>query len=249
MAGQPDSGRWARAGLVLVLVLVVVVIAGAGSVPPAGADGPPRVRPVQELAVLMTERTVVSAPRALPSPMTRVAATRPITGGRTVLPVLGQMVTKGGARWLKVQVPGRPNGRKGWIARRGTVSTTTNWHLVVKPSLRRVLVFRGGRLVRSFAAVVGKPSTPTPLGNFFVEESVRMLPGSAGGPFALALSARSNVLQEFGGGPGQIALHGVNNLAGIPGTAVSHGCVRLSNRHISWLAARIAPGVPVTISR
>jgi lipoprotein-anchoring transpeptidase ErfK/SrfK len=55
------------------------------------------------------------------------------------------------------------------------------------------------------------------------------------------------VLQEFGGGPGQIALHGVANLGGTPGTAVSHGCVRLTNPDITWLAARIGPGVPVTI--
>jgi len=96
---------------------------------------------------------------------------------------------------------------------------------------------------------VGKPSTPTPHGRFFVEESVQMLPGAAGGPYALALSARSNVLQEFAGGPGQIALHGVANLGGTPGTAASHGCVRLANRHIRWLAARVSSGVPVTITR
>jgi lipoprotein-anchoring transpeptidase ErfK/SrfK len=75
-----------------------------------------------------------------------------------------------------------------------------------------------------------------------------MLPGSAGAPFALALSSRSNVLQEFEGGPGQTAVHGVARLAGTPGTAVSHGCVRLADRDIRWLAARIAPGVPVTIT-
>ena len=69
-----------------------------------------------------------------------------------------------------------------------------------------------------------------------------MLSGSAGGPFALALSARSNVLQEFEGGPGQIALHGVANLGGTMGTAQSHGCVRLANRSIEWLSRRIAPG-------
>jgi len=73
-----------------------------------------------------------------------------------------------------------------------------------------------------------------------------MLPGAAGGPFALALSARSNVLKQFGGGPGQIAMHGVANLGGTPGTAVSHGCIRLANSHIRWMAARLAPGVPVT---
>ncbi len=74
-----------------------------------------------------------------------------------------------------------------------------------------------------------------------------MLPGSAGTPFALALSARSNVLQEFAGGPGQTAIHGLGNVGGTPGTAVSHGCVRLDDRSIRWLAARIGPGVPVTI--
>ena len=70
----------------------------------------------------------------------------------------------------------------------------------------------------------------------------------AGAPFALALSARSNVLQEFAGGPGQIAMHGVANIGGTLGTAASHGCVRLGGRSIRWLAARIAPGVPVTIT-
>ena len=75
-----------------------------------------------------------------------------------------------------------------------------------------------------------------------------MLPGAAGAPYALALSARSDVLQEFEGGPGQIALHGIANLGGTIGTAVSHGCVRLANRSITWLAARISAGVPVTIT-
>jgi len=75
-----------------------------------------------------------------------------------------------------------------------------------------------------------------------------MPPGHPGAPYALALSARSNVLQEFEGGPGQVAIHGVMNLGGTPGTAVSHGCVRLANHNIRWMAARIGPGVRVTIS-
>ena len=197
--------------------------------------------------MLLTSHKVVSAPHARASRVGTVRASRPITGGPTVLPVIARATT-GGAHWLKVRIPGRPNGRKGWIAQRGTVLKTTSWRVVVRTSRRRVLVYRLGRLVRSFSAVVGKPSTPTPHGQFFVEESVRMLAGSAGAPFALALSARSNVLQEFEGGPGQIAIHGVANLGGTPGTAVSHGCVRLANRSIRWLAARIAPGVPVAIT-
>jgi len=71
--------------------------------------------------------------------------------------------------------------------------------------------------------------------------------GEAGGPFALALSARSNVLQEFEGGPGQIAIHGRNDLGGTLGAAESHGCIRLASASIDWLATRIGPGTPVTI--
>ncbi|MEA2144122.1 MAG: hypothetical protein QOI64_2552 [Solirubrobacteraceae bacterium] len=145
-------------------------------------------------------------------------------------------------------VPGRPNGSLGWIAQRGTELTTTRWHLVVKTSTRRVLAYRDGHVARSFQAIVGKPSTPTPLGRFFVEESIRLVPDGPGAPYALALSARSTVLQEFEGGPGQIAVHGLANLGGTLGTAISHGCIRLATPSIQWLAARIRPGVPVTIT-
>lgn len=238
-----------RLAAVTGIVIVVATAAGGAAAPAAHAARAPAVRPTQTVALLLNSHKVVWALGARRARGIRISASRPITGGQTALPVTGQKTTKDGIRWLRVKIPGRPNGRRGWIARRATVLTKTSWHLVVRTSSRRVLVYRRGRLVRKFAAIVGKSSTPTPHGRYFVEESVRMLPGAAGGPFALALSARSNVLQEFEGGPGQIALHGVANLGGTPGTAVSHGCVRLANRNISWLAARVAPGTPFTIRR
>jgi lipoprotein-anchoring transpeptidase ErfK/SrfK len=206
------------------------------------------VKPVQQLAVLLTGHRVVAAPGAHPRRIGWVRAWRPITGSQTVLPVVGR-TTRDGVRWLKVRLPGRPNGGKGWIVQRGTVLTTTSWSIVVRTSRRQVRVYRHGHLVRSLAAIVGKPSTPTPHGRFFLEESVRMLPGHPGGPFALATSARSNVFQEFEGGPGQIAIHGIANLGGTLGTAISHGCVRVSNRSVTWLVKRIPAGTPVAIRR
>ena len=149
--------------------------------------------------------------------------------------------------WLLVMLPGRPNGSTGWIAQQGTRKLVTSWHIVVNLAGRRVTAYRDGRVVRAFRAVVGKPSTPTPTGKFFVEETLQMSHGEPGGPFALATSARSNALQEFEGGPGQIALHGRDNLGGILGTAESHGCVRLDTAGIDWLVARVEPGTPVTI--
>ncbi|HEY1537803.1 MAG TPA: L,D-transpeptidase [Solirubrobacteraceae bacterium] len=221
------------------------------AVPAAGGDREqpaPAIAPTQQIATLGASHEVYATPGARHA-IAVVPARAPITGGPTVLPVTGRATTTAAVRWLRVRVPGRPNGRQGWIVQRGVELATTRWHLVVRTSARRVLAYRNGRLMRTLAAVVGKPSTPTPRGEFLVEESVRVPPGSPGGPFALALSARSNVLQDFDGGPGQIGIHGVDDLGGMPGTAVSHGCVRLADGPIRWLAARIRPGVPVTITR
>ena len=228
-------------------VVAAVALIAISATPSAALGKSRAVKPTQQLAMLNAAHTVYSSPHRGHRRVTTVRASRPITGGQTALPVLGRATTSRGVRWLRVRLPGRPNGRRGWIRKRSTVLARTSWHLVVRTTTRRVLVYRHGRLVRSFQAIVGKPSTPTPHGAFFVEESVAMLPGSAGAPFALALSARSNVLQEFAGGPGQIALHGVRNVGGAMGTAASHGCIRLTDHSIGWLAARIAPGVPVTI--
>ncbi|MGZ5313487.1 MAG: L,D-transpeptidase [Solirubrobacterales bacterium] len=230
-------------------VVVAVAATGVAAAPTAAVGQPPVVKPTQELAKLLRPHKVISRSQAGAQTAGTVQASGPITGGQTVLPVIGRASTTDGGHWLRVMLPGRPNGRKGWITKRATVSARTSWHVVVKTSSRQVLVYRTGHLVESFAAIVGTPSTPTPRGQFFVEESVRMPPGSPGWPFALALSARSNVLQEFEGGPGQIGIHGVANIGGELGTAVSHGCVRVADQSSVWLAAHIAPGVPVTITR
>lgn len=227
--------------------VVAVMVIAARAVSPAGAHPEPVVRPTQQLTTLTRTHRVFSSPRSR-SWMSTINAVRPITGEQTVLPVVEQATTRDGVHWLRIMLPGRPNGRLGWITQRGTTLATTSWHLVVRTSIRRILVYRHGRIERSFSAIVGKPSTPTPQGQFFVEESVALPPGAAGAPFALALSARSDVLQEFDGGPGQIAIHGLENLGGTLGTAVSHGCVRLGLQAITWLVARIAPGTPVTIT-
>lgn len=192
-------------------------------------------------------QTAMSKPESRSAARVWVERRRPITQGRTVLPVVGHHTDKGGTRWLKVRLPGRPNNSTGWIRKARTMRSDTTWQLVVDLSERRVTVYRRGRIVRSFSAVVGSASTPTPRGRHFVEENVLLKGGQVGGPYALALSARSYVFQEFAGGPGQVAIHGVWNVGGTMGTAASHGCVRLDTASISWLGERIGPGVPVTV--
>jgi lipoprotein-anchoring transpeptidase ErfK/SrfK len=234
-------GQRLVAGLTTAFLLSVTVSSTAG----AGIRA--HVQATQRLAVLLTVHGAHRRPETRSRQVALVAARRPITGEQTTLPVIGHSTGPDGVPWLKVMLPGRPDGSTGWIAAQSTRSLVTGWYIVVDLAGRRVSVYRNGRVVRSFLAVVGKPSTPTPTGRFFVEETVQMAAGHPGGPFALALSARSNALQEFEGGPGQIALHGRNNLTGALGTAASHGCIRLDTASIDWLAARIGPGTPTTI--
>lgn len=238
------SSLRSRLGCCLAAVCLLGITAGS-----AVAGGvPARVAAARQLAVLLTAHGVHQEPEA-GSPQTELVPSRtPITGERTTLPVTGSLTGPDGVRWLQVMLPGRPNSSTGWIAENGTRKLVTDWHIVVNLAAREVHVYRAGHVVKTFQAVVGKPSTPTPTGEFFVEETLQMPAGEAGGPFALALSARSDALQEFEGGPGQIGIHGRDNLGGTLGAAESHGCIRLATASIEWLAARIGPGTPVTLS-
>jgi hypothetical protein len=105
---------------VLAAALVAGIAAPAGTTTaPADARNAARITRTQDVAKLLTAHKVLSAIRD-PSRVVRIAEARLITGGQTVLPVVAHG-TRNGARWLRVELPGRPNGAKGWIAQRGTV--------------------------------------------------------------------------------------------------------------------------------
>ncbi len=233
-----------------VVSLLCVVTIGV-VVPAAQAVGRTAIAAHQETVTLLTTHSVRTKPGASGAVVAFVKASRPITGERTVLPVLDQTSDPSGA-WLRVRLPGRvlgatPPPETGWISTSKTVVRTTAWHIVVDLGARRLTLYHDGRPMRRYPAIVGKPATPTPTGQYFVEETVQLPATDPGAPFALATSDRSSVLQEFDGGPGQIAIHGLENLGGQLGTAESHGCIRLANQAITWLASRIGPGVPLTI--
>ena len=230
----------------------LVAAAALASMSAAPVEASIRIPRSQPTVLLLAAHQARDRPAATGAIVAGVRAWRPITGRSTVLPVLARRTAADGLSWLQVRLPGRVLGqvspaREGWIRASSTVALSTSWHLLVRLSSREVIVFRDGRRVRSFSAVIGAPVTPTPTGEYFVEEPVRLAADAAGAPFAFALSARSNVLQEFEGGPGQVAIHGRRRLGGALGTAASHGCVRITDLAVSWLARRIGRGVPVTI--
>lgn len=239
---RSSSGKWGRGAAASLLIVTAFGCVLAGSAHAAKL----RTAPSQRLVVLLHDHVVRAKPNANARRVEVVASRRPLTRVRTVLPVLG---ISGRSSWVRVRLPGRPNSHVGWISTRRTRETSTDWQIVVKVSTRRVTVYNNDRVRRRFRAVVGKSSSPTPRGVFFIEEALALSSHHAGGPFALATSARSNVFQEFEGGPGQIGIHGTDNLSGALGTAVSHGCIRLDTQAITWLARRIGAGVPLVITR
>jgi len=171
-------------------------------------------------------------------------------GGPVRLLVLRSALDDRGRRWLRVRLPERPNDRARWILSDRTRITTTPWRIVISTRSRAVAVRRAGKRVRRFSAVVGAPATPTPRGLFAISERIRQSQGVLGS-WALHLTAHSDVLEDYGGGKGRVAIHGRSGalLADPLGSARSHGCIRLDNRAVSWLARRAIEGTPVVIRR
>jgi hypothetical protein len=189
--------------------------------------------------------------RARPGGRT-VATLRPFTAyshGPQQLMVTAVRRDARGVLWLRVQLASRPNGRQAWMTADHAQLRHISDRVEVRRATRRLILYRHGRRRASWRVVVGAAVTPTPRGLFAVYEVVRQAPGSELGPWALHLTAHSNVLDNYGGGPGRVALHGRAGplLADPLGTTRSHGCIRMTSANISRLAAQLPPGTPVRI--
>jgi lipoprotein-anchoring transpeptidase ErfK/SrfK len=156
-----------------------------------------------------------------------------------------------GKEWLRVLLPIRPDGSTGWIPRSRVELSHTAYWVSVSVAQRRVRVYRNGKLIERFGAVVGKPSTPTPKGLAAVyEKDPQPSPNDFLGTWALPLTILSHALRSFAGGPGRVAIHGRGgaSLADPIGTAASHGCIRINNKPVDWMAQHLPLGTPVDIN-
>lgn len=105
--------------------------------------------------------------------------------------------------------------------------------VVVDKSEYRLYYIEYGRIVRVFDCVLGKPSTPTPVGHYRIYAKDAHMYGPYG-------PRRMRYM-------GAYAIHGTNEpwlLTRWP-RGYSHGCTRLSNTNIVWLFSRLHVGTPV----
>lgn len=156
------------------------------------------------------------------------------------------VVTEDHGPWLRVLVPVRPNGSEGWVRRTDVTLTTTTLHIDINIGQRRLTLYDRATAVFDTAVIVGKTTTPTPTGRFFISDTEKKYAGSAYGPWILPLSGFSQVLDHFGGGAPALAIHGTNR-PDLLGSAASNGCIRLPDDAITRLKDTVPMGAPVDI--
>lgn len=148
--------------------------------------------------------------------------------------------------FYNVQVPMRPNGSTGYIRKSDVDVTATDQRILIDLSDRSVTVWDGDDIVFDTTGTIGKASSPTPTGSFYVRNVFEWYADSIYGPYVIPLSAYSESIDQINGGDAVVAIHGTQR-PDLMGAAASLGCVRLENDVLRELAVIIEPGAPVEV--
>jgi lipoprotein-anchoring transpeptidase ErfK/SrfK len=165
---------------------------------------------------------------------------------RVVLALETRRDRSGKPSWYRVEIPGRPNGRSGWIPAAAADLAPVNRWLVVYRESRKFELYVNGKLRRTGPVAVGARGMETPIGLFYVQTSFVPDQYPILGAYAFETSGYSK-LSDWPGG-GVVGVHGTNT-PWLIGQAVSHGCVRLRNSDVVALRRYVRPGTPVKIVR
>jgi lipoprotein-anchoring transpeptidase ErfK/SrfK len=166
--------------------------------------------------------------------------------GTTNLVVADGEVSRHGSVWVHARLAVLPDGRTGWVPRASLGGWSfVDTSLVVDRARLRLTLYRAGRPIFRAPIGVGKPSSPTPAGTFYIRDRLTAYASPEYGPLAFGTSARSEYETDWPAG-GFIGIHGTNEPGLIPGR-ISHGCIRLKNAAILALGRLMPVGTPVTI--
>jgi lipoprotein-anchoring transpeptidase ErfK/SrfK len=125
--------------------------------------------------------------------------------------------------------------------------------VVIQRESKRLRLFDGSRLVRTFPIATGQAAYPTPLGTFSIVDKQRNpwwrppdsdwakgakpIPPGPGNPLGTRWMGLSAPL---------VGIHGTPDAASI-GYSASHGCIRMHINDATWLFDRVEYGTPVVI--
>ena len=250
------SRRTAIAGWVVLSLLLfgsLPAIAAAAKGIAAGAGriiGHAELPVSASLAVSPTDHLVADAARSRMSIYESPAAPAPfkiLTNPTREGVQLVMAVLKEEGNWFQVRLPVRPNGSTGWVKTSDVRIRKVPNRIVVDKSDHKLRAFKGDQLLMEMPAGVGTAATPTPVGEYYVDISIPFANTSgAYGAHMLSIAGFSEVHFNFGGGIGQLAIHGTNNRASV-GVNSSNGCIRLYNESIQRLKDLAPTGTPVSV--
>jgi len=155
---------------------IVLGAFGAGSVNAAGAPSPAALPPANPPgAVKLSDEQLVTrwayperraAVYSRPSGKARtIARLRLLTEDKfpELYVALSRWVDPQGNVWLRIRVPKRPNGVKGWVRANALGPLTVNHRLIdVNKRTLRLVVFDHGKVLMTARVGVGKAGTITP---------------------------------------------------------------------------------------
>jgi lipoprotein-anchoring transpeptidase ErfK/SrfK len=161
-------------------------------------------------------------------------------------PLVFEVLEKNGD-WLKVLIPARPNQTEGWIKASDVTLETVSYRMVLDLSKFQLTVYKGNEIFVETDVVIGKDSTRTPVGRFYMTEKIKQSNDTGiYGSWVLATNGYSESLDTFNDGLPVIAFHGTNQPE-LVGTKASNGCVRMPNDVVSKLADALPAGTPIDI--
>jgi lipoprotein-anchoring transpeptidase ErfK/SrfK len=237
----------AAAGTALLLAFALAFASGAGADAAARASA---VDVVGSGTLAWRQVAVLAQPRANAERVTVLEQFRPDFRPQYVLALSVVKEKKTGKpTWYRVSVPGRPNGRTGWVRAASLELRPVHKRLIIYRGARRFEFWDGTALVRTGKVAVGKPGAETPLGLFYVTDKFNPSVDPSWailGAYAFETSAYSKLTDWPGGGI--VGVHGTP-WPWLLGQAVSHGCVRIHNDNIEFLRSRVPVGTPVKIVR
>jgi lipoprotein-anchoring transpeptidase ErfK/SrfK len=232
------------------LVAGAALAAGPG---PAGAAESLEVRARPALtARVVVPGPALAAPRQGARPRMRLRGATTWTGSAQRLMVTGTHEDPRGRRWVRVQLPMRPNQTSGWVRADSVRLSARRVRIEVHLGSRTLEVWRGRTRLATYPAGIGRPGTPTPVGRFAIQDPVRTLPAWRGvyGGWTLTLTAHSPTLRTFMGGDALVAIHGAGSgRSWRVGTPSSFGCVILAEPALAAVARHAQAGTPVIIDR
>jgi len=234
---------------------VLAAVAVLAVVPACSSSEPPEE--TSEASVRTEERTEPEGSRIATALTDEIEVRSEPDGGEVVHTLASPndfgadrafLVQEARGDWLEVLLPVRSNGSTGWIEADDVEITVTAYRVVVDMSEFSFTVTEGEEEVLTGQIGIGTGDTPTPPGEYYFTELLKPSdPGGEYGAFAFGLSGHSDTLESFAGGPGQLGLHGTDDESGLGGE-VSHGCIRVSNDDVTWMAERLPIGTPVEIN-